>query len=208
MTFFPYSIMNASYVLIGSLLAPSVHYDRMGGMALVYLLAVGIGAHSLDAMAPNRPWGSIMSRTQLLLLALVGLVPAVSLGLYYALVFAPLLLPLGVAELFFLLSYNLELFNGRFHTDFWFATSWGFLPVLAGYIVQTDNIGLTSVGAGLFGFTTAFVEINASRPYKELKKNPGNPSPALAARLEAILKGVVATVLMATVFLFLRSTFG
>ena len=208
LTFFPYSLMNASYVLIGSLLAPSVHFDRMGGMALAYLLAVGIAAHSLDAIGPNRPWGNVMSRNQLLLLALAGLIPALSIGLYYALTFAPLLLPLGVAELFFLLSYNLELFRGRFHTDFWFATSWGFLPVLAGYIVQTNSIGLTSIGAGLFGFTTAFIEINASRPYKELKREAGNSSQALAAKLEAILKGVVATVVSAAAFLLLRAIVG
>jgi hypothetical protein len=200
--------MNASYVLIGSLLAPSVHYDRMLGMALVYLLAVGVTAHSLDAMGPNKPWGNILSRRQLMLLALAGLIPAVGLGLYYAIVFAPALLPLGLVELFFLLSYNLELFSGRFHTDFWFAVSWGSLPVLAGFVVQTDSLGWASLAAGLFGFTTAFVEINASRPYKALKKETAGDSSEVAARLEAILKGIVATVFAAAGFLLLRSVVG
>jgi 4-hydroxybenzoate polyprenyltransferase len=159
-------------------------------------------------MAPNKPWGNILNRRQLKLLALAGLIPALSLGLYYALFLTPFLLPLGLAELFFLLSYNLELFRGKFHTDFWFATSWGFLPVLAGYVVQTNTVGWTSFAAGLFGFTTAFVEINASRPYKVLKREPGSASSPLAARLEAILKGIVVTVIMTAVFLLLRSTLG
>jgi hypothetical protein len=208
LSFFPYSLMNASYVLIGSLMAPSIHYDRMAGMAVVYFLAVGISAHSLDAMGPNKPWGDLLSRRQLLLLALAGLVPALVLGLYYAISFAPILLPLGLTELFFLLSYNLELFKGRFHTDFWFATSWGFLPVQAGFMVQMNSLSWASLAAGLFGFFTAFVEINASRPYKELKREAGGSSSTVAPRLEAILKGIVATVLLTAIFLLLRSLFG
>ena len=204
LSFYPYSLMNASYVLIGSLLATPVHFDRMAGMALVYLLAVGVSAHSLDALAPNKPWGSFLSRRQLLGLATAGLVPALALGLFYALAYAPLLLPLGVAEIFFLLAYNLELFGGKFHTDLWFAASWGFLPVLAGYAVQTDSLSLTSLAGGLFGFFTAFVEINASRPDKALKRDPQTTLSDVASRLESILKGIVATVLVtaATLLMF------
>jgi len=208
LSFYPYSLMNASYVLIGSLVASTVHFDRMAGMAVVYLLAVGVSAHSLDAMAPNKPWGSFLSRTQLLVLALSSLAAACAIGLFYAFTAAPLLLPLGFAELFFLFSYNLELFGGVFHTDFWFATSWGFLPVLAGFIVQTNTLNLTSLGAGLFGFFTASIEINASRPYKALKREAGGANSPVASRLESILKGIVASVLATALFLLIRSLAG
>ncbi len=208
LTFYPYSLMNASYVLIGSLLAPSVHYDRMAGMAFVYLVAVGVSAHSLDAMAPNKPWGDVLSRRQLMLLAGVGLVPALTLGLYYALTSAWLLIPLGLTELFFLLAYNLELFGGVFHTDMWFAFSWGFLPVLAGFVVQTNGLDLAPLAAGFFGFCTAFVEINASRPYRALKRGEGGASSPIALRLESILKGVVAGVLAAAAFLLIHAVTG
>lgn len=201
LSFFPYTLMNASYVLIGSLLAPAVHYDRMAEMALVYLLAVGVSAHSLDAMSPNKPWGSFLSRRQLLALAVGALVPALAIGLYLALSYALLLIPLGLVELFFLLAYNLELFSGSFHTDFWFSLSWGFFPVLVGFVVQTETITVPALAGGLFGFFTAFVEINASRPYKALKRQPGGASSPLAARFESILKGVVASVLAAAAFL-------
>jgi hypothetical protein len=204
LTFYPYTFMNASYVLIGSLLAPVVHLDRMWAMAVVYLLAVGISAHSLDARAPNKPWGDFLSRNQLLGLAVAGLAPALLIGLYYALTFAPLLIPLGLLEIFFLLAYNLELFGRRFHTDLWFALSWGFLPVLAGFIVQTNYINPTSLVAGLFGFSTAFIEISASRPYKALKRDPAGISP-LASRFEAILKGVVASVLTIAALLLITN---
>ena len=201
LTFYPYTLMNASYVLIGSLLAPAIHYDRMGEMALVYLLAVGVSAHSLDAMSPNKPWGSFLSRRQLIAMAIGALVPALALGLYLAVSYALLLIPLGLVEFFFLLAYNLELFSGRFHTDFWFSLSWGFLPVLVGFVVQSDVVTVPALAGGLFGFFTAFVEINASRPYKALKRQPGGASSPLAARFESILKGVVASVLAAAALL-------
>jgi 4-hydroxybenzoate polyprenyltransferase len=202
MTFFPYTLMNASYVLIGSSLAYPVHFDRMAGMAVVYLLAVGVSAHALDAMSPNKPWGDFLTGRQLLWLAIMALVPALALGLFYAVTYSLLLLPLGLAELFFLLSYNLEFFEGRFHSDFWFAASWGFLPVMVGFVVQTNTINLVSLFGGFFGFFTAFIEINASRPYKVLKKEPGGASSPVASRLESILKGVVASVLAVAAFLF------
>jgi len=208
LSFYPYSLMNASYVLIGSLLAPAVNYDRMLGMALVYLLAVGVAAHALDATGPNKPWGDLLTRRQLGWLAACGLAPALAIGLYYALFAAPLLIPLGLAELFFLLAYNLELFGGRFHSDSWFAVSWGFLPVLAGYMVQTDSLSLASLAGGLFGLFTAFVEISASRPYKSLKRQPGGATAPVTDRLESILKGIVATVLAAALLLLAHAVYG
>ena len=200
--------MNASYVLIGSLLAHTVHYDRMVGMAFVYLLAVGVSAHSLDAMAPNKPWGEFLTRRQLALMAIGGLVPAFSLGLYYAFSFAPLLLPIGIAELFFLLSYNLELFGSRFHTDGWFAFSWGFLPVIAGFAVQTNTVTIVSLAGALFGFITAYVEINASRAYKIMMRDAATSKSTVSLRLETIMKGIVSGVLAAAFFLLLLALLG
>jgi 4-hydroxybenzoate polyprenyltransferase len=89
----------------------------------------------------------------------------------------------------------MELFNGVFHTEEWFAFSWGFLPVLAGFAVQTNTLSPIALVAGLFGFFTAFIEINASRPYKALKKELAGTSSPVASRLESILKGLVASVL-------------
>ena len=201
MTFYPYTLMNASYVVIGSLLSDQVRYDRMAWMAMVYVLAVGVSAHSLDATGPNKPWGEFLTRGQLYALSAAALIPALGIGLYFALTAAPILLPLGAVELFFLLAYNLEWFHGAFHSDFWFAASWGFLPVAVGYAVQTDALGLGSMAGGLFGFFTAFVEINASRPYRTLKRDPGAVQQYLARRFEAVLKGIVATVLAVAAFL-------
>ena len=205
MTFFPYTLMNVSYTVIGSLLAEQVHTDRLVGIAVVYLFAVGMTAHGLDAMAPNKPWGSFLTRKQLTVLVAAGLIPSFTLGLYYSVRYAPWLLVVGVVELFFLLSYNLELFGSRFHTKGWFALSWGFLPVLGGYVLQTNSISTLAIAGGLFGFSTAYVEISASQPYKAIMKKQTGAAATQARRLEYVLKGVVSSVLfLAAALLFYR----
>lgn len=203
MTFLPYTLMNVSYVVTGSMLAPgAVNWVRVAEIATVYLFSVGISAHALDALAPNKPWGAFLTRAQLAALASLGLFPALALGLYLALSYAPWLILVGLVEVFFLLTYNLELFGSRFHTEAWFAFSWGFLPVIAGFVAQTNSLGLQALAGGAFGFTTAYVEANASRPYKALKRRLGNPLLTDSAlRFERILKGVVASAISAAVFL-------
>lgn len=192
LTFYPYTLMNVSYVVLGSMLTPGpVHWDRVSAMAAVYLLSTGVSAHSLDALAPNKPWGSVLSKRSLLLVSLLSLCIALLIGGYYAVLFAPFLIPLGMLEIFFLFAYNLELFRGRFHTDPWFAFSWGGLPVLAGFVIQTNSLSFPALAASLFGFSTAFAEINASRPYKALKKLGPVALPE-TARFENILKALVA----------------
>ena len=43
------------------------------------------------------------------------------------------LAPFVAAGVFLVLAYNLELFGGRFHTDFWFAAAWGAFPAATSY---------------------------------------------------------------------------
>jgi hypothetical protein len=196
MTFLPYTLTNAAYVVIGSTLVPNVHWDRAVALTVVYLLAVGLTSHSLDAMGPNKPWGNLLSRRQLLGLAIVPLALALAIGAYYAVIYAPLLLAVGAVELFFLIAYNMELFSSHFHSKPWFAFSWGFLPVQAGYCLQTGTLDALSLVAGLFGFATAYAEASASRPYKLLKLVIGARSDDETLRYERLLKGIVSMVLL------------
>ena len=45
--------------------------------------------------------------------------------------------PLVVVGAFLALAYNLELFNGRFHSDLWFALAWGGFPLQADQVVSS-----------------------------------------------------------------------
>jgi len=193
--FLPYTGMVLAYTAIGAMLAPAVHWDRVGALFIIYFLALGIGAHALDALGSGgvKPWGQTFSPRQLKLLAGASIGVAYVIGGYYMLDDVPLLWPVALLEGFFVLAYNLEWFNGRFHTDTWFAFSWGGLPVLAGYIMQTNSLSLAALlvaaSMGLF----SFVEIKASRPYKDLKRRAiaGDAvDTAQLQRLETILKSV------------------
>ncbi len=199
--FLPYTGMVLSFLVLGSVLAPHLHWDRLLAIEVVYFLALGIGAHALDGLGRTgvKPWGAVFKRSQLWVLAVSSLVVSYGLAIYYMARYVPLLSTLAVLEGFFVFAYNMEWFRGRFHTDRWFAFSWGFLPVLAGYMMQTNG---TSLGAFLVGAATSlfsFVEIKASRPYKALKQRTGplsDEEESTMWRYEAILKGISMGVIL------------
>lgn len=206
--FLPYTGMCVSFAVIGSLVAEDVSWDRVGAIALIYALALGISAHAADTIGSKgkKPWGDYFSRKQLMLLAAACLIAAYALGTYYIIFFVPLLAPIAVLEGFFLLAYNLELFGGRFHTNFWFAVSWGSLPVLAGYVIQTNSIDILPVAVSAATGVISYVEIRLSRPYKELRRRGGHIE--RAKKLEARLKTLsLATISFAATFTCFRIIF-
>jgi hypothetical protein len=195
--FLPYTGMVLAYTVIGAMLAPRIHWDRVAAMLVIYLLALGVGAHAFDALGSRatKPWGNVFSVRQLWGLGIASLAGAYLIGAYYMIVFAPWLWPIAIAEGFFVLAYNLEWFGGRFHTDEWFAFSWGALPVVAGYVLQTNTLAVSAVIMAAAGAMLSLVEIKASRPYKTLKRTGDGASPWVAP-LEAILKCISGGVLL------------
>jgi small-conductance mechanosensitive channel len=206
--FLPYTGMCVSFAIIGSMLATEVAWDRLGAIALIYTLALGISAHIADSLGSkkNKPWGSYFSKTQLLIIMGTSLAGAYAIGIYYIAFFVPLLAIIAVLEGFFLFTYNYETWGGIFHNDFWFAVSWGSLPLLAGYIIQTNSISILALAvAGLTGLTS-YAEIRMSRPYKRLKQINSNDT--LTSRLEIGLKILsVGTILFALTILAFRIIF-
>ncbi|MFO0699216.1 MAG: hypothetical protein U0236_08310 [Nitrospira sp.] len=212
--FLPYTGMVLAYTIIGALLAEQIHWDRVGAILLIYFLALGIGAHALDAVGSTavKPWETVFSKGTLWTLAFCSIAPAYAVGLYYTVAYAPLLFLIAIVEGFFLFAYNLEWFNGRFHSDGWFAVSWGGLPVLAGYVLQTNRISPAALVIAISSGLLSLVEINASRPYKALKRHlvametaGTSEQQELLRRFETILKSVsVGVILLGTGLLVWR----
>lgn len=192
--FLPYTGMVLSFTVIGAMMAEAIDWSRVGAVILIYFLGLGVAAHALDAIGAGgiKPWGAHFSKGQLWGVAVGALIPAYGIGLYYIFFKTPLLSVIAALEGFFLFAYNLEWFKGRFHTDGWFAFSWGALPLLAGYIIQSNTLSyallLMASATGLI----SFVEINASRPYKEMKRRSaaGPEAAEQMIRYERILKGI------------------
>lgn len=199
--FLPYTGMVLAFAMIGSMVAQRVYWDRVGAILLIYFLGLGIAAHALDALGSKevKPWGEILTRRQLWIVAIVSLVVAYLIAAYYVIFHVPLLWTVAIAEGFFVFAYNLEWFGGRFHTDLWFALSWGFLPVLAGHIIQTNRISIPAlILAGAMAFFST-IEIKASRPYKEFKRRSSTlraEERALVLRYESILKCISLGVIL------------
>jgi small-conductance mechanosensitive channel len=170
--FLPYTGMCISFTIIGSMLSSSIVWERTGAIAVIYALALGVSAHTADSIGSKKakPWGNYFSKMQLWLLITSSLVAAYSIGIYYMIFYVPLLWIVAILEGFFVFAYNFELFKGYFHNDFWFAVSWGVLPVMAGFIMQTNSIGVIPLAVSVIAGIISYVEIKISRPYKELKK--------------------------------------
>jgi hypothetical protein len=198
--FLPYTGMVVAFAAWGSLVV-DYSLDRLGAICLLYFLALGISAHCLDALGSKaKPWG-FLSKKKLWIISLFTLSGAIIIGFYYAFLDSPLLIPIGIVEIFFLVSYNLELFNGKFHNNSSFILSWGVLPVLAGTIIQINSITLESFALSAVAGILSYILIKTSYIYKNLKKQSAEIS--LIYKKEIVLKLISSGVILSTILFFL-----
>jgi hypothetical protein len=165
----PYTAWHLSYVAIGSAVAPELHVDRMVAAMAAFFCAVGVSAHALDEFH-GRPLGTALSDRALIVLAAAGLAAAVGIGIAGLAIVSISLAPFVAVGAFAVLAYNLELFGGRFHTDFWFAAAWGAFPAATGYWANALTLEAAGVLAviGCFGLSVA--QRRLSTPVRELRR--------------------------------------
>jgi len=201
LSFYPYSIMCACFPVMAGLFAPVVHWDREIAIFVAYLLGLGIAAHALDAMGEGRPWGQYLSKKQLWSLVISGFAASLAIGVYYTIVIHTMVLATGLIAIFFALAYNLEWFKGRLHTNGAFALTWGSWSMLVGYTFSGGYNILILFLLMVVGYSAASVEINASRPYRSLKKQQQVITEVLIQQYQLILISVVLLVLSLTALL-------
>ena len=201
MLFLPYTGMVVSFSLWGSMSIESSNVDRAIAVSLLYFLATGVSAHCLDALgSKKKPWGNV-SISKLWLVSIVSLIISLSIGLYYALLDSWWLLPIGLAEGFFLFAYNLELFKGKFHNNTSFVISWGVLPVFAGAAIQANSIAIETVILSALAGVASYILIKTSREYKKLKQQDADYK--IYYKKELILKTTCSVVIFGTIFFFI-----
>jgi hypothetical protein len=165
----PYTAWHLSYVALGAAAAPTLHADRLLAALGAFFLAVGFSAHALDELN-GRPLGTRLSDRTLIGLAAAGLGGAIAIGVAGLAIVSVSLAPFIAAGTFIVVAYNLELFGGRFHSDFWFAAAWGAFPALTSYWANALSIrapGLL-VAAACFGLSIA--QRRLSTPVRELRR--------------------------------------
>ena len=170
----PYTAWHLANVAFGAAAATEIHTDRFIATLAAFFLAVGVGAHTLDELN-GRPLKTPLSDRTLIGLAVVSLAGAVGIGIAGCFLVSAPLVPFVLAGGFIAVAYNLELFGGRFHTDFWLAASWGAFPALTSWWVNTLSFGSAKavvagglVTIGCYGLTT--VQRRLSTPVRRLRR--------------------------------------
>jgi hypothetical protein len=220
----PYTAWHLSYVALGAAAAPQLHPARLWAALGAFFLAVGIAAHALDELH-GHPLGTRLSDRTLAVLAGLSLAGAVGLGIAGLFVVSPSLAPFVVGGAFLVLAYNLELFAGRFHSDFWFAAAWGAFPALTSF--WANALGIHSLAEAVAGalvtgacFGLSLAQRRLSTPARELRRKTVSVSgeqrlvdgtvrqltPArIAAPLDGALKAMsVSLVLLAVALVAIR----
>ena len=165
----PYTLWHLSYVVLGASIAPSIHPDRLIGTLMAFFLAVGIGAHALDEIN-GRPLRTRIPRRVLAGLAAISLGVAVVLGTVAAFVVTAWLFPFVAFGIFIAVAYNLGTWNNKFHSDFWFAFSWGAFPVLTSYWINSLNLNAAAVLLACGCFTLSLAQRALSTQVRTIRR--------------------------------------
>jgi hypothetical protein len=165
----PYTAWHLSYVALGAAAAPTIHADRLAAALGAFFLAVGVAAHALDELH-GRPLKTRLSRTTLIVLAVMGLGGAVAIGVAGTLTISAWLAPLVVAGAFLVVAYNLELLGGRVHDDTWFALAWGGFPAFTGYFVNALTVRPAGLLVAAACTLLSIAQRRLSTPARELRR--------------------------------------
>jgi len=220
----PYTAWHLSYVAFGAVAAPVLHTARLWAALGAFFLGVGVAAHALDELK-GHPLGTRLSDRDLAALAAIALAGAVGIGVAGVIVVSATLVPFVVVGAFLVLAYNLELFGGRFHTDFWFAAAWGAFPALTSFwanalAIHSAGAAVACVAVTLGCFWLSVAQRRLSTPVRELRRSTVSVSgrqrlddgttreltaARIAAPLEAALRAIsVGLVLLAAALVAIR----
>jgi hypothetical protein len=200
----PYTLWHLSYVALGAALAPQMKWGLLGWTTLAFLLAMGVGAHALDELH-GRPLGTRIPSALLVALAVVSVGAACAIGVAVATSSTLWLLGFVAAGAFAVVAYNLELFGGRFHSDLWFALTWGAFPVLTAYFAAAERLRGEALLAAAFALLVSLAQRTLSTQVRAARRQLGDPAAARAAELALKLLSA-ALPLLAAALLLVRLT--
>jgi hypothetical protein len=193
----PYTLWHLSYVAIGGALAPRMDWPVLGLTMLAFALALGIGAHALDELE-SRPLRTRIPNATLVVMAATSIVAAAGIGIAVAASRDLWLLAFVGAGSFLVVAYNLELFGGRFHSDLWFAVSWGAFPVLTGAFAVAERLRADALLAAAAAVFLSLAQRALSTPVRAVRRG-GAVGPDTTARLVAPAERALRFLTAATV---------
>jgi hypothetical protein len=178
----PYTLWHLSYVAIGAALAPQMKWALLGWTVLAFFLAMGIGAHALDELN-GRPLRTRIPSPLLVGLAIASIAGACAIGVAVAAGSTWWLLPFVAFGAFVAVAYNLELFDGAFHSDLWFAVAWGAFPVLTAYFAAAERLRVEALAAAAAALLVSLAQRTLSTEVRFARRSAGDPASARPAEL-------------------------
>ena len=165
----PYTAWHLSYVVLGACVAPTLHVRWLVETAVAFFLAMGLAAHALDELH-DRPLRTGIPDGALIAVAVAGLAGAVALGVDGTLEVSAWLWAFIVAGAFLVPAYNLEWFDGAFHSDLWFALAWGAFPALTAGFAQGGRLTPAIVAMAAAAGTLSAAQRILSTPVRRLRR--------------------------------------
>ncbi len=158
---FPLPLCVFSFATLGAIIAPAVYLDRLLWTYLAVFTSLCLASYSFDELN-GRPLRTTIPEGQLRALGWAGLAVSLFTGLYLAATVNWILLAWVPPSVFVILSYNKELFGGRFHTGTVFSIGWGGIPTLGSYFLQTLTISVQAllVSVATIVFSLAIWNLN------------------------------------------------
>lgn len=170
----PYTFMSLSFLAIGFGIAGVQRWDVFAWIMIAYFLGLGIAAHAFDQLpGQGSSYVKYLIPMELISLGVAAVSAAVMIGVIWMVKLAAWhLLWIIPLQTFFVVAYPYAKFaKGFFHDDFWFAVSFGFVPVMAGYYINTLTLDNKFIPWALVAFLISFIEIVLSRYVRKWRNN-------------------------------------
>jgi hypothetical protein len=123
---------------MGGISTQSINIDVLILILLQLFFVGGVAANYFDEIK-GRPWHTTIPELHLWTIGLLGLIASIVIGIYLMLTVTVWFGFFIAIWVFFSITYDLELFKGRFHNDFSLALSGGSV-YLGSYFLQSSRI--------------------------------------------------------------------
>jgi len=187
----PYTLMNLSFLTIGFGIAGVQRWDVFGWILLAYFLGLGIAAHSFDQLpCMGSNYIKHLTPKELWMFGLPALCAAVGIGVYWMIELGAWhLLWIIPLQTFFVWAYpNSKFMGGFFHGDGFFAFSFGFIPVVTGFYINTLSLNSAILPWAWTAFMISLIEIILSRYVRTVRKEQNLLSVIYLTKPELALK--------------------
>jgi 1,4-dihydroxy-2-naphthoate octaprenyltransferase len=199
-----YTAMSLSFLAIGFGIAGVQRWDVFAWIMLAYFLGLGIAAHAFDQLpGMGSNYVKYLTPKDLMRMGVAAVSAAVMIGIFWMVKLAAWhLLWIIPLQTFFVMAYPYAKFaKGFFHNDFFFAFSFGFVPVMAGYYINTLTLNPEFIPWAVVAAIISGIEITLSRYVRKWRRNVyllQEPSvidkPELALKLLCILSYLLAVI--------------